>query len=26
MQLISFINFAELGLLDNGYTMTDQLA
>ena len=26
MHLISFINFAELELLDDGYTMTDQLA
>ena len=26
MQLISFINFAELERLDNGHTMTDQLA
>ena len=26
MQLISFINFAELELLDRGYRMTDQLA
>lgn len=26
MRLISYINFAELELLDDGYTMTDQLA